>query len=1018
MKKAKISPYRFALGLVILLLVAATSLAFASRVAAATPIFVDPAGDDTLCDGTEADTNTADGHCAVASIKQAMLLVDAGGTINVAAGTYILSTSADRVTVNVANVTINGAGAGNTIIQVSQPVGYVFVFTADGATLQNMTLEKTDKAGQNLIQVNADNATVSGCTLFGQYVFGDADTSRAFEVAYGSANLTISNNTIHSLRQPGYLNGSAASPTNGDITNNLVYNTRGWVMAGANMTFTGNSWVNGSSGNIFDVAIINVADNAGIYPLAGLPAISDANNDAVIEDQRVSPAVLSVAHVNLAAAAGGNGGFVQPYQTIAEGITRVMAGGKVKVAAGEYLVDSVTLNKAGIRLIGEDPTTTIIKGNNTSGGANTLIFATSNALVDGFTITRNGNNPAEWNANVKSQGVIFNQGAGVTGNTLQNCIVTGNRNAIYLNNTQGNIIRNNEVDFNRTGIQFANNVSGTLVEGNNITNNWTMGILFNFDTGSQTTGVTITNNNISGNWYSQVESRYTIGTSALNLSGNWFGSNVITTTTEASGEPGYADQIPVAYGGSAESPATPKMLAGLSVHLIDYNAWLNSGTDLNTGVGFEGDFSTLWVDILSPQAGTDSHIKEGFDLVDAGGSVLINPGTYPTEALTIDKSVTFEGVEAKTNTIIVPAASYTNWISATNSAEMNLIDLTFDGTGKSIDKAILYGNVYYNAGVTAVDHFDYASGSVDQVDIKNIYRAKYYGRGIAAYTGPVSITNTTFTNIERIGAFFFSPNTAGSIFANNVYTGKGVGDWLDYGVEISGGGMVTIENNVITDCLGVASSDGSGSAAIYSSTFWSNLFPTPPDSTATITGNSLRNNGTAIMVGYDATDHSVISGSFNAIVDNGYGAYTTGPALNLENNWWGCNEGPNDSAGDCDTYSGTVDADPWLVLSVNADPQIIDTSGTPSTITADLLLNSDNEDTSLLGYIMDGIEALFSSLTGIFTPDTVALVDGEAESLYTSDAMGAVDACVTIDHETVCTPLEVYQLIYLPIIFR
>ena len=37
----------------------------------------------------------------------------------------------------------------------------------------------------------------------------------------------------------------------------------------------------------------------------------------------------------------------------------------------------------------------------------------------------------------------------------------------------------------------------------------------------------------------------------------------------------------------------------------------------------------------------------------------------------------------------------------------------------------------------------------------------------------------------------------------------------------------------------------------------------------------------------------------------------TGTSVNLENNWWGCKQGPNNSP-KCDTATGTVDYTPWL----------------------------------------------------------------------------------------------------------
>ncbi|MBK8561141.1 hypothetical protein [Candidatus Amarobacter glycogenicus] len=72
----------------------------------------------------------------------------------------------------------------------------------------------------------------------------------------------------------------------------------------------------------------------------------------------------------------------------------------------------------------------------------------------------------------------------------------------------GSDIPNNIIDFNRTGIHFVDNVSGSNVQNNFITNNWTMGVLFRGlfpPAGIRLARVSVNNNDISGNWYSQIE---------------------------------------------------------------------------------------------------------------------------------------------------------------------------------------------------------------------------------------------------------------------------------------------------------------------------------------------------------------------------------------------------------------------------------------------------------------------------------------------------------------------------------
>ena len=67
--------------------------------------------------------------------------------------------------------------------------------------------------------------------------------------------------------------------------------------------------------------------------------------------------------------------------------------------------------------------------------------------------------------------------------------------------------------------------------------------------------MTVTDNNISGNWYSQVECRWTNSTAILDVSGNWLGGSTLVVRNTSATEPGYSTQIPAEYGGSATNPA-------------------------------------------------------------------------------------------------------------------------------------------------------------------------------------------------------------------------------------------------------------------------------------------------------------------------------------------------------------------------------------------------------------------------------------------------------------------------------
>jgi uncharacterized repeat protein (TIGR01451 family) len=128
------------------------------------------------------------------------------------------------------------------------------------------------------------------------------------------------------------------------------------------------------------------------------------------------------------------------------------------------------------------------------------------------------------------------------------------------------------------------------------------------------------------------------------------------------------------------------------------------------------------------------------------------------------------------------------------------------------------------------------------------------------------------------------------------------------------------------------------------------------------------------------------------------------------NNWWGCNEGPSTVLGDCDTITGTgmVGANPWLVLELAADPQLLVVDGGTSELTADLTHNSSGLDTSLLGHIPDGAPVAFTATLGTVMPGIAGTVDGVTTSTLTAGPVaGSSVVSATADNETVTTTVTI-----------
>ena len=123
----------------------------------------------------------------------------------------------------------------------------------------------------------------------------------------------------------------------------------------------------------------------------------------------------------------------------------------------------------------------------------------------------------------------------------------------------------------------------------------------------------------------------------------------------------------------------------------------------------------------------------------------------------------------------------------------------------------------------------------------------------------------------------------------------------------------------------------------------------------------------------------------------------------LQNNWWGSNTSP------ATLISGTVAYDPWIILSINADPTTINT-GSTSQITADLTHNSDNQDTSSQGYVPDGIPVQFNATLGNIN-NSGTTVNGRATATFQAgNNAGAANIQAKVDNQTVNTTITIGNL--------
>ena len=102
--------------------------------------------------------------------------------------------------------------------------------------------------------------------------------NRGFVAQTGATNLLVRDNVFQIPRQPAYLNPNST----GTIMNNVVFNTRGYVVDRATFLFSGNSW--GIPANAVDIALL--AGTAAGAPYDPISALESSNSGASVSDQR------------------------------------------------------------------------------------------------------------------------------------------------------------------------------------------------------------------------------------------------------------------------------------------------------------------------------------------------------------------------------------------------------------------------------------------------------------------------------------------------------------------------------------------------------------------------------------------------------------------------------------------------------------------------------------------------------------------------------------------------------------
>ncbi len=678
----------------------------------------------TSATGNDSNSGTSAGS-PFATLTRAMTEASSGDRILLDAGTYL----APALTVK-SGVKIIGTTGDNSIVTVqSGPL------SLQGNTeLWNLKIQRvlppsgTAPSISVALAAGANNVLIENCYFFKNRTaiylepgstditikrnrFNDNRTGIIFPGSAGVTSLSkiyIVDNELTNNRSYGFiLTDNSNSPIEAylignNITGNLAGGLENDNTNGGTKLVLRNNWFGSASPTIFNGNTnggFNVTDHDNPAPPVleannTLPGVSYPNqisgtntgaidNSTVIYADQVQtrPGTVNFVSSNNTNISGH--GTFNYFPSIADAISASNIDAIVFLPNGVYS-DNVLLNKK-LTLTGESRDGAIIRGTYDYGIQGTVItISAADAKIEKLTFTRDyGKSDAVWKAGKRDTGISINAG----NVTIDQITVRDQRSAIYAHTQQGFKVTNSLVEKNRTGISLGSDISNSIITNNIIRDNFTHGIIFNhgFGTGIIANNVKVRYNAFSGNWYTDIYAHGTGATSVYataDLSCNTYNNNAAETKALPAGEPGYADQTPAQFGGSA--PAFFASFAGDKIADVTTAPWL-------INIPAPGPSATSFVPTNSP-LNVDA-ITGSFTAANNNYRILANAIGCVQENQTITLNGNFDWSE--TNAV-------TEWAKGTNAKAGDGVG-TVTGTGDdySITPPLAVNGVTITSGAGA-----------------------------------------------------------------------------------------------------------------------------------------------------------------------------------------------------------------------------------------------------------------------------------------------------------------------------
>ncbi|MCK9150762.1 beta strand repeat-containing protein [Methanobacterium alcaliphilum] len=440
-----------------------------------------------------------------------------------------------------------------------------------------------------------------------------------------------------------------------------------------------------------------------------------------------------------------------------------------------------------------------------------------------------------------------------------------------------------------------------------------------------------------------------------------------------------------------------------------------------------------------------------------GDTIMLESGATFTETFTVSKNLSFDVLDNGRATISGSNSARRVTVSSGCTVTFNNIDFINGNTNRNGGAITSSGTLILNNCTFSNNRADGNGGAIYSTGTLTINNCNFTSNAAASggaiyANGVLTITGSKFTSNtgSSDGGAIYSNN--GLIITNSSFTSNtasmnnnGAGGAICQGDSTTNIGM----NLVITNCT-FTSNQGQHGGAI-----WTNAGTSANSATITNTsftsnvgiyGGAIRNWGILTISKSNFTSNSATQGGalnnynngrsiltvtesnllynsattggalyndagtselhFNRIVGNsGTDVYRSSGVLNAQNNWWGTNlEGSTPLA--AGKVNNDVNATTWLVLKINANPNLIKVGGT-STVTA--TLTYDNAGTyynPASGHVPDGIIVDFSGTLGTI-PDG-SMVNGVATSTFTAGSKpGVANVSAAVDSQTVNTNITI-----------